>query len=95
MPVALGIGLELLEQSGHVGRRRLLAGIAARKGQIGLEHRRHLVDVLLHRFDLGAVAEQRELELEARQDGAQIVRHAGQHGGALLDRALDARLSSR
>ena len=54
--------------------------------------RAHLVDVLLHRLDLGAVAEQRQLELEAGQHGAQVVRHAGQHRGALLDRALDARL---
>ena len=33
-----------------------------------------------------------EFELEAGQDGAQIVADAGQHRGALLDRALDARL---
>ena len=38
----------------------------------------------------GLVAEQCQFELEARQNGAQIVRHAGEHGGALLDRALDA-----
>src|SRR5437667_350061 len=50
------------------------------------------VVVLLHRLDLAAVAKERQLELEAGQDGAQIVRDAGEHGGALLDRALDAAL---
>ena len=92
MAVALGVGLELVEEGGHVGRRRLLAGIAAREGEIGFQHPRHLVDVLLHRLDLGAVADQRELELEAGEDGAQVVRDAGEHGGALLHRALDAGL---
>jgi hypothetical protein len=46
MAVPLGVELELFEQGGHVGRRRLLAGIAAREGEIGLQHRRHFVDVL-------------------------------------------------
>ena len=90
--VALGVGLQLVEEVGHVGRRRLLAGVAAREREIGLEHAAHLVDVLLHRLDLGAVAEQRQFELEAGQHGAQVVRDAGEHRGALLDRALDARL---
>jgi hypothetical protein len=93
--VALGVGLELLEERAHVGRRRLLARIAAREGEIGLQHAAHLVDVLLHRLDLGTVADQSELELEAGEDGAQVVRHAGQHGGALLQAALDAPSSSR
>ena len=90
--VTLGIGLELLEERAHVGRRRLLARVPAREGEIGLQHARHLVDVLLDRLDLGAVADQSELELEAREDGAQVVRHARQHGGALLQAALDAPL---
>ncbi len=93
--VALGVGLQLVEERRHVGRRRLLAGVAAREGEIGLEHAAHLVDVLLHRLDLAAVAEQRQFELEAGEDGAQVVRDAGQHRGALLDRALDAASSSR
>ena len=70
----------------------VLAGVAAREGEIGLEHAAHLVDVLLEHLGLGHVAEQRELQLEAGQHGAQVVRHAGQHGGALLDGALDALL---
>src|SRR5207253_4697893 len=41
--------------------------------------------------DLVTIADQLQLELEAGQDGAQIVRDPGQHRGALLDRALDAR----
>ena len=40
----------------------------------------------------GDIADQRELELEAGEHGAQVVRDAGQHGGALVDGALDARL---
>ncbi len=90
--VALGLAAQLLEQRRHVGRRRLLAGIAAREGQIGLQHARHLIDILAHRLDLGAVADQSELELEAREDRAQVVRDASQHRGALLDGALDAGL---
>ena len=91
--VALAFGLQLVEEGGHVGRRRGLAGIAAREREIGFEHPRHLVDVLLHRLDLGTVvADQRQLELEAGQDGAQVVRDAGEHRGALLHRALDAGL---
>ena len=53
MAVALGVVLELLEEGRHVGRRRGLAEIAAREGEIGLQHARHLVDVLLHRLDFG------------------------------------------
>ena len=40
----------------------------------------------------GVIAEQCQFELEAGQHGAQIVRDAGEHRGALLDRPLDARL---
>jgi hypothetical protein len=47
VPVPLGIDLELLEHGGHVGRRRLLVQIAARKGQIGFEHPGHFIDVAL------------------------------------------------
>src|SRR4029079_6931728 len=90
--VALDVRLELIQKGRHVGWRRLLAEIAAREGEIGLEHAAHLVDVLLHRLDFRSAAEQRELQLEARQDGPQIVRDAGQHRGALLDRTLDAPL---
>ena len=43
-------------------------------------------------IDLRTVADQRQFELEAGEDGAQIMRDAGQHRGALLDRALDAGL---
>ena len=43
--VALGVGLQLFEKQRHVGRRRLLTGIAARKREIRLKHAAHLVDV--------------------------------------------------
>src|SRR6516162_8218045 len=90
--VALDVALELLQEGRHVGGGRLLAGVAAREGEVGLEHTGHLIDVLLHRLDLWALADQRELELKAGQNGAQVVADAGQHGGALLHGALDAAL---
>ncbi|OIQ64827.1 hypothetical protein GALL_536210 [mine drainage metagenome] len=89
--VALGVAAQFLQRLRHVGRLRLLAAVAAREGEIVLQHARHLVDILAHGVDFRTVADQRQFELEAGQDGAQIVRHAGQHRGALLDRALDAR----
>ena len=42
------------------------------------------------RLGVGLVAEQRELQLEAGEDGAEVVADAGQHGRALLDLPLDA-----
>ena len=83
------------EEFRHVGSFRLLAGVAAGEGEIAFEHAAHLVDVFLHRLDLGAVAYQRELELEAREDGAQIVGHAREHRGALADRSAGAVLRAR
>ena len=88
--IALGAGLELVQERGHVGRQRGLAGVAAGERHIGLHHARHLVDVLPHGVDLGAVPDQRQFELEPRQQRAQVVRDAGQHGGALVHGALDA-----
>ena len=89
--VTFGIAAQLFQQPLNIGRRRLLAAVAARKRQISLEHAVHLVDVALHALDLGTV-DQLHLELEAGQDRPQVVRDAGQHRGALLDRALDAGL---
>ncbi len=91
--VALSVVLELLKKGRHVGRRRALAEIAAREGEIGLQHARHLVDVLLHRLRFRRfLLDQRQFELEAREHRAQVVRDPGQHRRALLDRAFDARL---
>ena len=91
MAVALGVAAHLLQRHCHVGRLRLFAAVAARKREIVLQHPRHLVDILAHAVDFGTVADQLQLQLETGEDGAQIVRHAGQHRGALLDRTLDAR----
>ena len=41
-------------------------------------------------LNLRAVAEKGQFQPEARENGAQIVADAGQHGGALLDMARDA-----
>ena len=92
MTMALAVGFKLFEHRGHVGRRRLLTHVAAREGEIGLEHARHLIDVSRHRLDLGTVAKEGKFKLKARENGAQVMRHAGQHGGALLDRALNTAL---
>ena len=86
----LGLLLHLLQQLADVGRRRLLAAVALGEGQVVLQHVLHLVDVVLQRRDLAAVAEQGELQLEAGQHGAQVVADARQHGGALLDVMADA-----
>ena len=72
--VALGVAAQFLQRQRHVGRLRVLAAVAAREGEIVLQHAGHLVDVLAHAVDFGAVADQRQFELEAGQDGAQIVR---------------------
>ena len=88
--VPLAVDPQLVEQRPDIGGRRLLAHVAAGKGQIRLQHRRHLVDILFDGVDFGAVAEQRQFELEPGEDCAQVVRHPGEHGGALLDRPLDA-----
>ncbi len=69
---------------------RLLAGIAAGEGEIALEHALISSTSLFSASISGDVLDQRELELEAGQDGAQVVADAGEHRGALLDLALDA-----
>jgi hypothetical protein len=61
------------------------------KGEIALEHALHFLDVLLEKLDLGVV-HQRERQFEARQDRAEIMADAVEHGRALLERALDAPL---
>ena len=76
-------------QIGQLGR---LAGVAAREGEIALEHALHLVDVLLHRLDLGRFVDDGERQLEAGEHGAQIVADAVEHRRALLGGAFDAPL---
>ncbi len=66
------------------------ASVAAREGQIVLEHVLHLVDVGLERLHFGPLAHEGELELEARQYGAKVVADTGEHGGPLIDVRLDA-----
>src|SRR5262249_40302242 len=90
--VALGVGLEFFEEGPHVGWRRRLARTPAREREISFQHAAHLVHILLHRLDFGALADKGKLELETREDGAQVVRNSRQHRGALFQRALDATL---
>ena len=92
-PLRSASSLSSSQEGRHVGRRRALAEVAAREGEIGLQHARHLVDVVLHRLDFRRLLlDQRELQLEAREHRAQVVADAGEHRRALLDGALDARL---
>ncbi len=64
--------------------------LAAREGEIAFQHGLHVVDVFVQGGDVGLAAAQRQLQLEACQDGAKVVADARQHGGALLDLTLDA-----
>ena len=50
----------------------------------------HFIDVSGERARLGRIAKDRQLELEAGQNGSEIMADAGQHRGALLDVRLDA-----
>ncbi len=86
------VALKLLEDRAQIGRRGAFAAVAAGEGEIGLDHALHLVDVPAHLRRFTRVAHEREREFEARDDGAQIMRDAVEHGRALLDRALDAPL---
>ena len=79
-----------LEDLADIDAHDLLAGAAFGEGHVVLEHGLHLVDVVAQRLELGTVLEQSELEAKAGQHGAEVVAHAGQHDGALLDMALDA-----
>ncbi len=56
---------------------------------ICLEHALHFLDVFLQVPRLVGLAHQGERKLEPREDGAQIVAHAIQDGGALLERPFD------
>ena len=85
--VDLRLVVDLLEQLAQVGGLGLLAAVAARKRQIVLEHVLHLVDVGLERLHLGPVAHEGELELEAGEDGPQVVADAGEHGRCAARRA--------
>src|SRR5438270_7165 len=84
--------LHLFQQRGDVAWHRGLAAVAAREGEIGLDHALHLVEIFLHRPRLGRVADYRERKTEARKHGSQIVTDAVEHRRALLDCAFDAAL---
>ena len=90
--LSLGIGLQLLQKRTQIRLDRLLAEVAASKGEIALEHARHLVGVALEIFYLGGLRDQRQRELEPGENCAQVVTDAVEHGGALLEIALDAPL---
>ena len=91
-PRPLGIKAQILQKLLDIDFRRALAGIAPRKGEIGFQHALHFIDVLLQIPRLLGLPHQGQRKLEPHEDGAQIVADAIQHGGALLERALDAPL---
>ena len=92
VPRPVGVGFQLLKERPQVGRDRHLAEVAAGEGQVAFQHAAHLVDVALQVLQLRRFLEERERQPEPRQDGAKVVADAVQHGGAALDRALDAAL---
>ena len=84
---------DLADQAAEIGRLGLLLALAAREGEVGVDHALHVGDVGFEAGDGGlAVAEHREFQLHARQRRAQIVADAGQHLGALGD---ERRMRSR
>ena len=91
-PRPLGVKAQILQKLLDIDFRRALAGIAPRKGEIGLQHALHFLDVLLQIPRLVGLPHQGQRKLEPHEDGAQIVAYAVQHGGALLERAFDAPL---
>ena len=88
--VDLQVLVDLLQKLAQVGQLRDLAAVALGEGEVVLEHALHLAHVRLQRSRLVRVAEQRQLQLEARQHRAQVVTDAGQHGRALLHVRSDA-----
>jgi hypothetical protein len=63
-----------VERSRNIGILRLFAAVAFDEGHIGLEHLLHFLDILLQRPDFRSLLEERKLELEAREDGPQVMR---------------------
>ncbi|CAI8201220.1 MAG: Uncharacterised protein [Alphaproteobacteria bacterium] len=66
-----------------------LALIAARKGQIIIKHILHFGYVRIQFFNFRPFRQHGQLQFQARQRRAQIMAHPGQHGGALLNLALN------
>ena len=85
--VAPGAGRHVLEDLGEVGRDRLLVALAAGEGEIALDHALHVGDVVVSSLVSGEFGQQRQRQLHAGQRRPQVVADAGQHLGALLDRA--------
>jgi hypothetical protein len=69
-----------------------LALSAFHERHVAFQHPLHLGHVLRQRLDRLVLLQQRQLQLEPGQDGAQVVADPRQHGGALLNVALDAAL---
>ena len=80
------------EQGNHIGRPRGLALRTLHEGHVAFEHPLHLAHVFLQRLHRAVLLQQRKLQLEPCKDGAQVMAHPRQHGGALLHVALDAPL---
>ena len=86
---APGIGDGSVDQIGEKCQLRLLASLAARKGEVTLDHPLHLLHILLETGDLRSVAQHGQFQLHASQGRPKVVTHTGQHGRALLDLPLD------
>ena len=89
LAVQLEIMADFFEKGRKLQRADILFDIGTGEGQIGLQHRLHVLDILVEPLEVGIVARERQLQLEAGEDGAQVVADAVQHGGALLHLPLD------
>ena len=93
--VALALGIESAAPRAAPGGRSSRPARRRRRAQRRDSPRACVLISSMSRFRSsisGVCVEQRQRQLEARQDGAQIVADAVQHRGALLDGALDAPL---
>ena len=89
--LAPGLSHRLAEQRDDVARLGIFTSLAAREGQIALEHPLHLGDVFVQRGHAVVFRHHRQLQLHPGQRRAQVVGHTGQHLGALADLADDPR----
>lgn len=85
----LEIMADLLQKRRKLQRADILFDLGAGEGQIGLQHRLHVVHILIEPFEIRIVAGERQLQLEAGENGAQVMAYTIQHGGALFHLPLD------
>ena len=89
-PVAPRRRRQILDQQPDIGLDRGFGPLAAGEIEVGIDQRLHLGDIGVQFRRNSVVGDQRQRQLHTGQRRAQIVRHAGEHFGALTDLTLDA-----